>query len=52
MPSEIPLKEFLAAETRRIDAALDRLTPAESTIRLGRDSPAGALLVTTSKTAR
>jgi len=25
------LKEFLAAETRRIDAALDRLTPAEST---------------------
>lgn len=24
------LKEFLAAETRRIDAALDRLTPAES----------------------
>ena len=29
-----------------------RLTPAESTIRLGRDSPAGALLVTTSKTAR
>jgi geranylgeranyl diphosphate synthase type II len=27
----MPLKEFLAAETRRIDAALDRLTPAEST---------------------
>jgi geranylgeranyl diphosphate synthase type II len=25
------LKEFLAGETRRIDAALDRLTPAEST---------------------
>jgi geranylgeranyl diphosphate synthase type II len=26
-----PLKEFLAAETQRIDAALDRLTPPEST---------------------
>ena len=26
-----------------------RLTPSESTIRLGRDSPAGALLVTTSR---
>ncbi len=25
------LKEFLAAETARIDAALDRLTPPEST---------------------
>jgi geranylgeranyl diphosphate synthase type II len=27
----MPLKEFLAGETRRIDAALDHLTPAEST---------------------
>ncbi len=27
----MPLKEFLAGEARRIDAALDRLTPSEST---------------------